>query len=92
MKTKKYAKELTKEYLDKCGVGKVEINPEDQTIILYNKYDRPLTVSVNNQGYRTINLFDPEYNKINTFGLHRAIYAWVYDSVPEGMVVDHINN
>lgn len=27
-----------------------------------------------------------------TIGLHRAIWAWIYDEVPEGMVVDHINN
>lgn len=30
--------------------------------------------------------------KLRTIGLHRAIWAWIYGEVPEGMVVDHINN
>ena len=30
--------------------------------------------------------------KPETFGLHRVIWAWHYSEVPEGMVVDHINN
>ena len=30
--------------------------------------------------------------KLDTFALHRAIWAWHHGEVPEGMVVDHINN
>lgn len=30
--------------------------------------------------------------KTRSIGLHRAIWAWFHDEVPEGMVVDHINN
>lgn len=30
--------------------------------------------------------------KQETFGLHRAIWAWFHDEVPEGYVVDHISN
>ena len=30
--------------------------------------------------------------KLETFGLHRVIWAWFHDEVPEGYVVDHINN
>lgn len=30
--------------------------------------------------------------KLRTIGLHRAMWAWHYGEVPEGMVVDHINN
>ena len=30
--------------------------------------------------------------KLRTIPLHRAIYAWFKGEVPEGMVVDHINN
>ena len=30
--------------------------------------------------------------KLRTIGLHRAIWAWYYNEVPEGFVVDHINN
>ena len=37
-----------------------------------------------------------EYNswtgKLRTIGLHRAMWAWFHGEVPEGMVVDHINN
>ncbi len=29
---------------------------------------------------------------IETFGLHRVMWAWHYGEVPEGYVVDHINN
>lgn len=30
--------------------------------------------------------------KQETFGLHRVMWAWFYGEVPEGYVVDHINN
>lgn len=30
--------------------------------------------------------------KQDTFGLHRVMWAWHYNEVPEGYVVDHINN
>ena len=30
--------------------------------------------------------------KTRTIGLHRIMWAWHYGEVPEGMVVDHINN
>lgn len=30
--------------------------------------------------------------KTETFGLHRVMWAWHYGEVPEGYVVDHINN
>ena len=30
--------------------------------------------------------------KLDTFGLHRVMWAWFHDEVPEGYVVDHINN
>lgn len=30
--------------------------------------------------------------KSETFGLHRVLWAWFYGEVPEGFVVDHINN
>lgn len=30
--------------------------------------------------------------KIRTLGLHRIMWAWHYGEVPEGMVVDHIDN
>ena len=30
--------------------------------------------------------------KLRTIGLHRAMWAWFHGDVPEGMVVDHINN
>lgn len=30
--------------------------------------------------------------KLETFGLHRVMWAWFHNEVPEGYVVDHINN
>lgn len=32
------------------------------------------------------------YYKNRTLGLHRIVWAWFNEEVPEGMVVDHINN
>lgn len=37
-------------------------------------------------------IYDSYNYKAMTVGLHRAIWAWFHDEVPEGYVVDHINN
>lgn len=38
------------------------------------------------------NLINTYRFKSKTVGLHRAMWAWFYGEVPEGYVVDHINN
>lgn len=30
--------------------------------------------------------------KLTTIGVHRAVWAWYYGEVPQGLVIDHINN
>lgn len=40
----------------------------------------------------TISEYTSWTGKLRTIGLHRAMWAWFYNEVPEGMVVDHINN
>lgn len=37
-------------------------------------------------------IYDSYIYKARTVGLHRAMWAWHYGEVPEGYVVDHINN
>lgn len=37
-------------------------------------------------------IYDSYNYKAMTVGLHRAMWAWHYGEVPEGYVVDHINN
>lgn len=42
------------------------------------------------KGYKKI--YDTYRYKIKTLPLHRAIYAWFKGDIPQGMVVDHIDN
>lgn len=42
------------------------------------------------KGCKTVS--DTYIYKIRTIGLHRAMWAWFHGEVPEGYVVDHLNN
>ena len=42
------------------------------------------------KGYEKI--YNINTYKERTIGIHRAMFAWFNDEVPEGLVVDHINN
>lgn len=42
------------------------------------------------KGYKKI--YDTYIYKTKTIPLHRAIYAWFKGDIPQGMVVDHIDN
>ena len=53
-----------------------------------NKIKIPMKKSWGNNG----KLYDSYNYKARTIGLHRAMWAWFHDEVPEGYVVDHINN
>lgn len=55
-----------------------------------NKIKKPAKKRYKAYGYyKTYN----GYNyKIKTISLHRAMFAWHYNEVPEGLVIDHINN
>lgn len=53
-----------------------------------NKIKQPITRKFKG----TKNYVDTYIYKIKTIGLHRAMWAWFNGEVPEGYVVDHINN
>lgn len=103
--SKIYARALTKEDLVKHGVKEIT---EDCKVIfdsgrVLSKED---DFTRNKQGYLTFNIYDLDENgnrikkpykkyyvyKIRTICLHRAMFAWFYHEVPEGYIVDHINN
>ena len=55
-----------------------------------NKIKRPAKKRYKSHGdYKTYNSFN---YKIRTIGLHRAMWAWFNNEVPEGLVIDHISN
>ena len=88
-KRKTYASRLTKEMLVKSGI---ELITEDGTVIRNGKQVIP---TQNKKGYLMLNLYelDEDGNKIKmTVGLHRAMWAWLYGVVEEGMVIDHRSN
>lgn len=98
-----YARKLTKAELMEFGITEVtadgrvfkgdkeEIpNIDQQGYFVHQIYDRdengefikiPKTNATSGYVY-----------KLRTVGLHRVMWAWHYGEVPEGMVVDHINN
>lgn len=103
--SKIYARKLTKEYLQKHGVKEITEDCKvvfDTGRVLSKEED----FTKNTQGYLTFNVYELDENgnkikmhykkyytyKIRTICLHRAMIAWFNDEVPEGYVVDHINN
>lgn len=99
----RYGRELTKEQLIAAGIteitpegrvyrGEVEVNMSktQRNYLVFSIYDR-------DENGNLIKLPHPRNPKsyvyaIRSIGLHRAIYAWFYGKVPEGKVVDHIDN
>lgn len=93
-----YGTQLTRDYLEYLGVTEVSV---DGTKIM--KGDQELTQHECG-GYRTICLYDPAKRKLipmedraNTtgqlhLGVHRIVYSWYHRIIPDGMVVDHVNN
>ena len=94
-----YAKTLTRDYLEYLGITFVS---EDGTKIM--KGDTEITQHQLNSTYRTIILYDPAVRKAipldqrNSgsgqiiFGVHRIVYTWYHRIIPQGFVIDHINN
>lgn len=99
----RYGRELTKEHLIAAGIteitpegrvyrGEVEVNMSktQQGYFVFSIYDR-------DENGDLIKLPHPRNPKsyvyaTRSIGLHRAMYAWFYGKVPEGKVVDHIDN
>lgn len=99
MGTKKYAREITREYLEKIGVEYVSFDGKE---ILVNgkKKNQWLTKA----GYYIVNLYDtdirmsiPKEQRTTASGefaipVHRLVYAWFKGISSAGKVIDHINN
>jgi hypothetical protein len=95
-----YARKLTKEELMEQGISEVtktgkvfkngvEVKPQrtGQGYLMFYIYE------LDENGNR-IKMPCPSgyYYKQRTIGLHRIMWAWYFGEVPEGMIVDHINN
>ena len=99
-----YARKLTKQELMKSGITEVTI---DGHVYAGEKEIMPGRDKRTGYLKHTIYEFDQDGNKIKipneksvfgynykqrSIGLHRLMWAWFHDEVPNGMVIDHINN
>lgn len=94
-----YAESLSKEYLEYLGITKVS---EDGKEIW--KDDKLLTQYGDQDGYLKVSLYDPIKRQqvpqecrtassgVLCLGVHRLVYAWFNNFIPNGIVIDHINN
>ncbi len=98
-----YAKELTRKELERLGV--TEVFPLLNTCHLLTPIEGPRIKSAHYDGhYYVMQLYDPDLRKTVAEELrdthtgqiyipfHRLVYAWFNGSIPEGMVVDHIDD
>lgn len=100
-----YARKLTKEEVMEFGItevtptgrvfkGDTELTPciDGQGYFKFQIYDK----DENGNKIKILKSEDAkpyQYTyKYRSIGLHRLMWAWYYGEVPEGMVVDHINN
>lgn len=94
-----YAKELTKEYLQKLGI--TEITKDGKHIYFGEKEAKQFMIA---SGYLAFSARDKEIYNISypitknkrsgefTIPVQRAVYAWYHGSTVENMVIDHIND
>lgn len=98
-----YARRLTKEELMKSGItkvtedghvfcGELEKIPSihKQGYLMHNIYE--IDENGNYVKVPAKKSASGYYYKNRSIGLHRLIWAWFNGEVPEGMIVDHINN
>lgn len=95
MKERKYAKELTRDYLEYLGITNVT---EDAHVF---KGEKELTQHETTNGYLNIQLYDPLLRQTVpkeqrtsatgelSLGVHRVVYVWFNRIQPPGLVVDH---
>lgn len=97
-----YARRLTREDLERAGITNIT---EDGRVF---RQGLEIPLNITPTGYRTLWIYDTDkdgnyikYNFTSTghyyyrqrmIGLHRAMWAWHHGEVPQGYVVDHINN
>lgn len=93
-----YGTQLTRDYLEYLGITAVS---KDGTKIMKGGQE---LAQYENGGYRTVGLYDPAKRQLvpmedrtNTtgqlhLGVHRIVYCWYNRIIPDGMVIDHVNN
>ena len=101
---KKYGGRLTKEMLLKSGITEITI---DGRIFKGTRELKGRFSKNNADQYRLLTIYDFDKNmnkikvpsetasynyKLTLVSFHRAIYAWFFGEVPEGYVVDHIDD
>lgn len=100
-----YARKLTKEELMDFGftevttTGRVFKNGEEVAPTIDNQGYFKFQIYDKDENGERIKIPRPDATKdyhytykCRAIGLHRLMWAWHYGEVPEGMVVDHINN
>lgn len=100
----RYAKRLTKEDLVKGGITNItedcRVFKNGQELELKKNYAGGyftfFIYALDSNGKKikvpTPKSKNPYVYKTRSIGLHRAMWAWFHNEVPEGMVVDHRNN
>lgn len=97
-----YARRLTREDLERSGITNIT---EDGRVF---RQGLEIPLNVTPTGYHTLWIYDTDkdgnyikynftanghyYYRQRMIGLHRAMWAWHHGEVPQGYVVDHINN
>lgn len=102
MKKRTYAREITKEYLQKLGV---EFVAEDGSkVIIKGKEKNFYNATSGNRIYKNVRLYDPdirmsvpaEQRNVSTgtfyLGIHVLNYVWNNADKPAGLIIDHIDN
>ena len=102
-----YSKRLTREMLQELGIFRIcwDVLEDEWWIQSYTKVKDqeylkhshiPVTMAVKkhpkgkDKYYKIVVIYHE--GKYYTYQLGRLIYAWFFGEVPEGMVVDHIDN
>lgn len=77
----------------------LEVQPytNSKGYLVLNLYDRDeegnyIKIPLKRKAKGCKNLINTYRFKSKTVGLHRAMWAWFYGEVPQGYVIDHINN
>lgn len=99
---RKYASEVTKDYLKKLGVEFVSTN--GTTVVINGKVAKFTCSNSGKRPYNNVAFYDPDIRaatpkeeRTNTtgqllLGVHVLNYVWNVKDKPSGMVIDHIDN
>jgi hypothetical protein len=93
MNNRTYAREVTKEYLQKLGVEHVSTDAKE--IIVNGQAVTPVPTKNSKKGdrlYYNVRLYDKDTDTFYEAGIHVLNYVWNNSDKPQGLVIDHIDN